>query len=334
MNQGDSIRPANPAAIETEAPRKRDNHTLFDDIFKLLMLKLSDRAMIQFLNGLFDKDHPIDSSIERKKTDSTDANYRARSADALFVVHSATGSYRYLIEAQINDDAEMALRVFEYGFRSSLEAKTRDGHSIVIVFPDARVLYWEATGRTPDTLTLRLQFADGRSFDYQVPTVKVDSYSMAEIQRQKLSILLPFYLLKLRRKVKQTATQVDRKMALMETYDLATRLFDAIDQATELSIMDDNDRLTVRDQLYVMFEQVYGIYPEAKEVTRMLHEKMQSEWERWRDEGREEGAEEALIRTARDMLDADVNIDLIAKFTRLSLEKIREIEAEMRKQKQ
>jgi hypothetical protein len=41
------------------------------------------------------------------------------------------------------------------------------GSAISIKFPNARIIYWETTKKTPDEVTLTLSFPDGEYYHYE-----------------------------------------------------------------------------------------------------------------------------------------------------------------------
>ena len=168
---------------------------IFDLVFKRLM-RLSSGAIVQFINGLFDTAYPVDSTVEYPSTETVTDDLTHVVSDMLILIG---GKHLYHIEAQINNDENMALRVFNYGYLEGLKRKTIEDDLITIPFPAAKIIYWETTPKTPDTVTLRLQFPDGNHYDYGVDTFKFLDHSIQELEEKKMSILLPFYVLKLRK---------------------------------------------------------------------------------------------------------------------------------------
>jgi len=151
---------------------KRETQHIFDLILKRL-LRLSNGAVIQFINGLFGTDHPLDSTVEYPNTEYVSRKLRRLMSDIVVVIN---GVNVYHLEAEIKDDESIVIRIFEYGFAQGLSTKTASegGERITIKFPNARIIYWETTKRTPDEVVLTLEFPDGGSYDYAVtPTEEV-----------------------------------------------------------------------------------------------------------------------------------------------------------------
>ena len=178
---------------------KRETAHIFDLVLKRL-LELSDMALVVFINGLFGSNHSLESRVERPKTESVSKKLRRLMSDTIIIVN---GIYAYHIEGEIDgDDENIVIRVFEYGFAEALRTKesSANGKTISLRFPDARIIYWESTGHTPDEVTLSLSFPGNGHYDYKVKTLKFLEHGIKELEEQHLAILLPFYVLKLRQR--------------------------------------------------------------------------------------------------------------------------------------
>jgi hypothetical protein len=204
---------------------------IFDEVFKALM-RLSDTAVISFINALFDTTHPPGSQVIRQNTEFPKRGGGKLFSDMVITIVSPgspgspdgpggqdTGSQNtgtYLIECQIGDDDTMAFRVFEYAFAyGKQDLKQQDG-IITIRFPQVRIIYLEPTPHTPDIQTLRLEFPDGRSWDYPVKTLKVLDHSIRELLDRNLGLLLPFYVLKIRKRLGRTKSPAKRQQLAAE----------------------------------------------------------------------------------------------------------------------
>jgi hypothetical protein len=84
--------------------------------------------------------------------------------------------------------------VLHYGLAYGIRGKTFDGDIRTIGFPQARVIYLTTTGKTPDKQTLRLRFPDDITYDYEVKTFNPLDYSVKELEKKGMALLLPFYV--------------------------------------------------------------------------------------------------------------------------------------------
>jgi hypothetical protein len=171
-------------------------------VFKRL-IRLSSGAVVQLINSLFDANHPLDSTVEYPNTETVSDKLRKLMSDAMIVIN---GTHVYNIESEIGYDAGIVIRIFEYGYAEALRsmAVSENGAAVDLTFPNARVIYWEA--RAPEKLTLRMHFPDGSWHSYEVPTFNFLAHSVAELEERKLTMLLPFYVLKLRKRLERAAS--------------------------------------------------------------------------------------------------------------------------------
>lgn len=165
---------------------------VFDRIFKRIF-SLSDAAIILLINGLFDTDHSPGSSIIYNNRESTNAALEHRFADIFITV---AGEYHYHLEAQMTYDKSIVLRAFEYGFYHALE--TRSDH-LSLCFPEPVIVYLSEQENVPEESVIHIHFAGQGTFDYKVKNYVYLRHPLAELNRKKLIVLIPFQVLRLRR---------------------------------------------------------------------------------------------------------------------------------------
>ena len=106
-----------------------------------------------------------------------------------------------MIECQMKNDHQMVIRMLSYDLHFAMqhcEAEQDATGEMILRFPRSVVLYPEKNGKIPDKLRCRIIFQDNSEHTYQVPTVRMQDYSMEEIQRKHLILFLPYVLLRLR----------------------------------------------------------------------------------------------------------------------------------------
>jgi hypothetical protein len=187
----------------------RKTFHIFDKVLKRIMATASSEAIISLINGLFKTKHPPGGTVSFPSTVIVNDELKQIITDIEILID---GKHLYHIEAEIDNKLNIALRMFRYGYERGLGRKNagKDG-VITIPFPKARVLYWETTKNTPDTAWLRLIFPDGTPHEFKVETFKVLEHSPGELAKKKLSLLLPFYILKLRKQVVAATLRKQRK---------------------------------------------------------------------------------------------------------------------------
>jgi hypothetical protein len=181
-------------------------YDFFDRVFKRI-ITLSSPTVINFINGIFEEDYPLDSELTYNWTESVDDKLKKTIADTIVTINK-TDSFH--IEAQMyKDDNSIMLRMFDYGYNHS-KRKPEDLYDeegircgVQLTFPKQIVIYLDSSSHIPDRYLITLIVEDGKEFSYYVPTIKFQDEDMSEIIRKHMIILLPFKLLKIRDRFKR-----------------------------------------------------------------------------------------------------------------------------------
>jgi hypothetical protein len=257
---------------------------IFDRSFKQIISSLSQGAMTRFINGLFGCDYPPDSEVRRLSAEQIGTGLEKRLPDEVVSIAGRT----YIIEEQTADDANMAIRVFEYSFAQALREKETEEGVITLPFPRAAVIYLEAGRATPDSLEIRVAFPGGDTGRYMIETVKLLEYSIEGIAERGLSALLPFYILKLRRGAREAKTEEERREVEAGFRETGMRLKEAIEGSAERGLFTDEDLATLLERLMGLVQYIGEGY-ETTEVTDMLDKTYMGYGTRMRLEGEREG---------------------------------------------
>jgi hypothetical protein len=277
-------------------------------------MHLSRRAVINFINGLFEVDHPLNSTVAYPNTETVSGGLKRLMSDMIIVIG---GTHVYHIEAQISEDAEMVVRMFRYGFEESLRTKELSTAGLTLRFPNARVIYWEGSRKTPDKLALNLVFPDGKTHRYAVPTVKFLDLSIAEIERRKLVILLPFYVLKLRKQMKAAKSEGRRLELAGEMDKILAELDETAKRGMKKGLLETNDLINVVNHIKHLQNELYEGYTAFKEINEMPV-RIVDYAEELKKKARREGIRETSREIARKMKEAGRPSGEIATFTGLS----------------
>ncbi|MCM1551288.1 MAG: hypothetical protein NC092_01195 [Butyrivibrio sp.] len=111
------------------------------------------------------------------------------------------GTDYYHLECQMENDHEMVIRMFAYDVHFAItHTKNIDGDTgeITLRFPNSAVIYPATNSAIPDHLQCRILFQDNSEHIYQIPTVKIQSYSLEEISEKHLTLFLPYTILRFR----------------------------------------------------------------------------------------------------------------------------------------
>ncbi|AEF80381.1 hypothetical protein [Leadbettera azotonutricia] len=146
---------------------------LFDLVFKKLITS-SPRGVIYLINALFNTTFPLDSPVEYLSTEHIGEDLGLRRSDTMIKINN---SHTYNLEAQTKKGREMVVRVFEYGFMQARDNQILTKEKIRLAFPMPKIIYLDARGKIPDTVTLELKFPDDSIHEYKVGTFKIHDHA-------------------------------------------------------------------------------------------------------------------------------------------------------------
>ncbi len=233
---------------------KRIMH-IYDKIIKRI-LTLSPQAVINLINGLFGTDYPVDSEIIYNWTERVDDDLNRTIADTIVTINRDS---TYHIEAQMYTDEQIELRVFNYGYRYALTAQKNPS---VLVFPEPKIIYLYKDKNDLSEKVLVLDFGSQGTFEYRVPIFKLLDYDAQDLYEKKMTILLPFLMLRLREelKKKRTTKNIESLKSLIQN-DII-ELIKASQEAGEITRADAARLLELAHKLY---NHLYSGYPEMEE---------------------------------------------------------------------
>ncbi len=243
---------------------------IYDRIFKRMMT-LSSKPIVAMINGLFGTSYSLDSVLTYNLTENMDNQLNRTIADTIITVNY---SHSYHMEAQMYEDDSIIFRMFDYGYQHALKTsshsenkaldseKSDNGTHERIRFPEPVIIYFADGRPLPDTYTLDIDFGTQGIFYYSVPVCNFISMEPEEIERKNMVILLPFYILKLRRTM-----QKDRSPKVLE--QLKTLIFDdiimIINRQLSAGMLTVSDATMLREFLLKLYNHLYADYKECEE---------------------------------------------------------------------
>ena len=249
----------------------KEIHQIYDKAFKRI-LTLSDKAVINLINGLFGTNYPANSKITYNWTEHEDKELKRTLSDSILTIN---GRDIYHIEAQMTEDEEIVFRVFEYGFGHAYKNRTYEDGSETMIFPRPCIIYLDEGKKDtiPDEYTLVLKFENQGEFSYKVPVFKLQTASLQELNDKKLIVLLPFLLLKLRKKIEK----IRSKENMEELQKLVVNdIIGAIHKNEELGNLSCSDALDLIDLTTRLYMKIYSKYKEMEDFTmRMVDQSLE-----------------------------------------------------------
>ena len=132
----------------------------------------------------FPNEHFIDQQDEADKKRITDTNFRI----------TGTETKKYHLECESSyPDGKITIRLFEYDAQIALDEGDVTEETLTITFPNTAVLYLRTRKKTPDKMKYVI-VTPGGTVQYDIPVMKVQSYSLDDIFKKRLLMLIPFYI--------------------------------------------------------------------------------------------------------------------------------------------
>lgn len=192
---------------------------LWDEIAKTIADHMPNQLFPLFKEA-FGKEYPKGTSIQLLQTEypvpdkETGQKLTSVYSDITLLVN---GCDLYHLECQMDNDKYMVVRMIEYDFHLALRhgVQMEAPNVFTLYFPHSTILYPDTNSNIPDNLICRVIFPDGSIHHYQVPAIKIQSYSLEDIRTKHLTMFLPFKLLSFRPRLKSVTNPI-RKNELTE----------------------------------------------------------------------------------------------------------------------
>jgi hypothetical protein len=134
-----------------------------------------------------------------------------------------------------------------------------------------------------------------------------------------MALLLPFYILKIRKELKKKGTDSARKKALAaELKNDIVGIDKVLKKCKRNNYITDSDAAMLLKQLSTVYMELYGNHKEFVEVNMRLEKLVKTGIPELVVKSRKEG----IIETAKNMLEDGLDLALIARYTKLSEKEI------------
>lgn len=182
-----------PESLSTEAQ-------LWDEIMKKETFLMPEQ-LFPLIKEVHGKEYPRTANIRPLATEYSVERMDTREissvrADITVLVEDKD---IYHFECEMQKDGTMIIRMFEYDIHIAISYAQEHAGKYTIRFPHSAVLYLQNSDSMPDSLSCPVVFQDGSTHEYQVPVIKVQAYSLEEIQQKHLCVLIPFLPLRFRK---------------------------------------------------------------------------------------------------------------------------------------
>ena len=169
---------------------------LYDGVFRTI-LNDCRKLVIPVINEIFGENYTGDEKIEffpnEHFLDQQDEPDKERITDTNFrIAGSKVKKYHLECESSL-PDGKITIRLFEYDAQIALDEGEVTEETLTVTFPNTAVLYLRAYKKTPDKMKYVI-VTPGGTVQYDVPIMKVQTYSLNDIFEKRLLMLIPFYI--------------------------------------------------------------------------------------------------------------------------------------------
>lgn len=310
-----------------------------DQILKLLF-STSDRVLLSMLNSIFDENLLLDN-VKIRKSNNEFISYSLEDihGDIFFEIEDlgVEKSINFHIEFQIKNDNSMVIRMFEYGFKKSLESIESDDFGIVMTFPKQRVIFIEENSSIKDSLEARIILPDGNEFKYTVPIMKYWEYNDEMLIENKMYPLIPLQIFLLRKEIAKAKRSNDINKIKYFSNEILNLSWKIGSESTELLNKDiiefeDYEKMLIAiKRLVEYFKDNYiddeTLIEEADKMIKTLYdpEVARKAMEKGIEKGMARGIEKGKIQYAKRMLELGVDIEIVAKGMDLTVDKAKKL---------
>ena len=178
----------------------KNTPTPYDDAFRTLMNDCF-RLLIPVINEVFGKNYSGNEKIIFRPNEhfmnQQDGKEQKRITDSSFSIISEDNSEeKFILECQSTDDDTLLIRIFEYITQEALDSGSITKYKLTVTIPNVAVLFLRSKKSTPHSMNIVIN-TPGGSVSFDIPIMKVQSYSLQQIFDKKLLFLLPFYIFNL-----------------------------------------------------------------------------------------------------------------------------------------
>ena len=210
--------------VKELTPEVRRQYFLWDEIMKR-EIELYPWLILPVVKEIFYREYPDNREIVLLSTEYTVSRIHEKGEKLLHAIRSdlllRIERDLYHFECQIEKGGEMVFRMLEYDIHIGLThgkeiRKSKDGpRESAVSFPKSAVLYLGDERNVPPYENCTMHFQDGTEHIYRIPVMKVQEYSLEEIEDRHLNILIPFLPVRFRKQIGKVS---EKKVKADEAY--------------------------------------------------------------------------------------------------------------------
>ena len=238
------------------------NHTgtPYDDVYRTLITDCPS-LIIPVVNEVFHKKLKEDTKVVALENVlflyQPGSSQPKRITDSNLLIETA----RYHIECQSTVDNTMLIRIFEYDSQIALQDSELSNNTLTVQFPNTAVIYLRHNSKTPDTMTIQIK-VPGDVCTYEVPVMKVSTYTVDEIFEKQLYFLIPFHIFAYEHLFEEYDKNEEKLAKLTQIYE---DIIDRLHACAKQGFISEYIKCTIIDMSKQVLNQISRKYQNIKE---------------------------------------------------------------------
>ena len=263
----------------------------------------------------FPNEHFLDQQDAADKERITDTNFQ--------IIGRIVKKYHLECESSL-PDGRITIRLFEYDAQIALDEGEVTEETLTVTFPNTAVMYLRAYKKTPDKMKYVI-ITPGGTVQYDVPIMKVQSYSLDEIFEKRLLMLIPFYIFSHEKSFSEYNNNEDKLEELKAEYQI---ILERLDDLEKQGIIGAFDKRTIIDLSSDVINEIARKYENVqKGIGAMMRGPLiQTEARTILNRGISQGISETKKETALRMLKmGKLTVEEIAEYSALSVAEVEQL---------
>ena len=220
--------------------------TIYDGVFRTI-LNDCRKLIIPVINEIFGETYTGEEEIRffpnEHFLDQQDKPDKERITDTNFTVFGKIPK-KYHIECESSlPDGKITIRLFEYDAQIALDEGEITEETLTVTFPNTAVLYLRTYKKTPDKMKYVI-VTPGGTVQYDVPIMKVQTYSLDEIFAKGLLMLIPFYIFSHEKNLSEYNSNEQKLSELKAEYQ---KILERLDELEGQGVIGAFDKRTIID---------------------------------------------------------------------------------------
>ena len=300
---------------------------IYDGAFRTI-LNDCRKLIIPVINEIFSEHYTGEEEIRffpnEHFLDQQDAADKERITDTNFQIIGITAK-KYHLECESSlPDGRITIRLFEYDAQIALDEGEVTEETLTVTFPNTAVMYLRAYKKTPDKMKYVI-ITPGGTVQYDVPIMKVQSYSLDEIFEKRLLMLIPFYIFSHEKSFSEYNNNEQKLEELKAEYRI---ILERLDDLEKQGIIGAFDKRTIIELSSDVIREIARKYENVqKGIGAMMRGPLiQTEARTILNRGISQGISETKKETALRMLKmGKLTVEEIAEYSALSVAEVEQL---------